>query len=163
MEKEKAWVPPHHLETEIKTLCTLIYTTDHFLKGCDDCLKFSEDWEKVNSTILIKKSKRGQFGQLLAGQPHFKPWKDEGANNSESHFQTCKVQERDWKMSAWIYKRRMMVDKFHIFWHEKTGLEYMEQTVDVVYLYFSKAFDAVSHHIIVEKLMKGNYVDRNVG
>lgn len=56
-----------------------------------------------------------------------------------------------------------MVNKFHIFWHEKIGLEYMEQTVDVVYLDFSKAFDAGSHHILVEKLMKGNYVNRNVG
>lgn len=53
-----------------------------------------------------------------------------------------------------------MVDKFHTFWHEKAGWEYMEQTVHVVNLDFSKVFDAVSHHILVEKLMKGNYMDR---
>lgn len=133
------------------------------MKGCDDCHKFSEDWEKVNSTMFFKKGKREQSGELLADQPHFNSWEDDGANNSESHFQTYKVQEGDWEKSAWIYKRRMMADNFHTFWHEKTELEYMEQTVDVVYLDFSKAFDAVSHHILVEKLMNGNYVDRKVG
>lgn len=56
-----------------------------------------------------------------------------------------------------------MGDKFCNFWHEKNGLEYMEQTVDVVYLAFSKAFDTVCHHILIEKLMKKNYVDRKAG
>lgn len=57
----------------------------------------------------------------------------------------------------------MMGDKFCNFWREKNGLEYMEQTVDVVYLAFSKAFDTVCHHILIEKLMKKNYVDRKAG
>lgn len=43
---------------------------------------------KVDFTMLFKKGKRGQFGELLAGQPHFSLWEDDGANNSESHFQT---------------------------------------------------------------------------
>lgn len=42
-------------------------------------------------------------------------------------------------------------------------MEYVEQIVDVVYLDFNKVFDAVSHHILIEKMMKWNYVDRKVG
>lgn len=74
-----------------------------------------------------------------------------------------KMPEDDWQKSARICKRRMIADKFHTFWDEKTGLEYMEQMVDVVYLDFNKVFDAVSHHILIEKMMKWNYVDRKVG
>lgn len=50
--------------------------------------------------MLLKKGKRGQFGELLAEQPHFNPWEDDGANNSESHFQTQKV----WELSMDLQK-----------------------------------------------------------
>lgn len=83
----------------------------------------NEDWEKVKATMLFKKGKREQFGELLASQPHCNLWEDDGANNSESHFQTHKVQKGDWEKSALIYKRRMIVDKCHTFWRKKTGLD----------------------------------------
>lgn len=52
-------------------------------------------------------------------------------------------------MIIWALKQHILISLYN----QVTSLAYEEKAVDIVYLYFSKAFDAIAHSILLERLV----------
>jgi len=57
--------------------------------------RVSRGLEERKCRCSLQEGQEGELGELQTGQPHLSPWKGNGANNSESCFQTYEGQEGD--------------------------------------------------------------------
>ncbi|KAK4828703.1 hypothetical protein QYF61_000541 [Mycteria americana] len=123
-------------------------------QGLRELVNVSEDWQKANVTLTFKKGKKEDLGNyrvanltLISGnvmeqillKTTARHMKDKMVIGSSQHGFT---------------KGNSCLTHLIAFCNDKTGSVDEGRAVDVVYLNFSKAFNTVSHNILIDKLMK---------
>lgn len=87
-------------------------------------------------------------------RPHLDPWEDDGTAKPGKHFQAHERQENHIISSQHsLIKGKSRLTNLTNFFDEMTGLVVEGRPVDIVCLDLSKAFDAVFHKILIDKLL----------
>ena len=66
--------------------------------------------------------------------------------------EACVRQQGDQDLPAWIHERQVLLTNVISFYDRVICLVDEGKTVDVVYMDFCKAFDTISHSILLEKM-----------
>lgn len=90
---------------------------------------------------LSAKMEKDRSRKPQSSQPYFSAWENYGTDPYRSYFQVHEGQDGDWKSLFGFTKDKSCLTNLNTFSDEATCSVDDRRAVDVIYLYFSKAFD----------------------
>uniref|UniRef100_A0A8B9B9Q0 Reverse transcriptase domain-containing protein n=1 Tax=Anser brachyrhynchus TaxID=132585 RepID=A0A8B9B9Q0_9AVES len=122
-----------------------------------------EDWKKANITLVFRKGKKedpGNYRPVSLTSIHGKVMEQLILEAIYKQVEEKKVIRSS---QHGFIKGKSCLTNLIVFYDEMTGWMDEGRAVDVVYLDFSKAFDTVSHNIVLSKLRKCGIHEWRVG